>query len=195
MAEERLYPVASVRPDLYEVCVGLVRSLVEHLERIPDVDALITNYRNSTAEQDLRDAGVDLAEIPPEVELDMVRDAAYQMYERSVAQREAVDRTRDEIRRAHNRGDSVATIWTEGENEMWPPYRRVRMSLRTGYAVAVSTRLDADTLTPVFSLEAVALDPGTGEATSEPALTEAREFTDPAEWRAAADELGRRLLA
>ena len=28
----------------------------------------------------------------------------------------------------------------------------------------------------------------------EPALTETREFTDPSEWRDAAEELGRRLL-
>jgi hypothetical protein len=40
----------------------------------------------------------------------------------------------------------------------------------------------------------VALDPETGDAIDEPALTETREFTDPSEWRDAAEELGRRLL-
>ena len=193
-AEERLYPVASVRPDLYEVCVNLVRALAEHLERVPNVDALVTSYRNSTSEKDFAAAGVDLGDIPPEIELDMVRAAGYQMYERKVSQREAIERTRDEIRRAEIRGDQIATIWSEGENEMWPPYRRVRMSLKTGYAVAMSTRLNPSTLTPVFSLDAVALDPETGDAIDEPALTETREFTDPSEWRDAAEELGRRLL-
>lgn len=193
-AEERLYPVASVRPDLYEVCINLVRSLAEYLERVPDVDALVTTYRNSTAEHDFTEAGVDLDSIPPEVELDMVRAAGYQMYERKVSQREAVERTRDEIRRAESRGEQIATIWAEGQNEMWPPYRRVRMSLKTGYAVAMSTQLNPSTLTPVFALDAVALDPETGDATDEPALTETREFTDPSEWHAAAEELGRRLL-
>ena len=31
LGEERLYPVATVRPDLYEAVIGIVRSLVDHL--------------------------------------------------------------------------------------------------------------------------------------------------------------------
>lgn len=183
------------RPDLYEACIGLVRSTVEYLERVPDVDALVTTYLNSAPEPELTEVGVDLTTIPSEIRLELVRDAAYQMRSRQLAQREAVERTRDRIRRARARLEPVATIWTEGDNELWPPYRRIDMSLRTGNAVAVSTSLSPETMTPVFSLEGVVLDPETGEGTGEPPLAPEREYTDPDEWRSAAEALRRDLLS
>ena len=51
--EERLYSVAATRPDLYGACLELVRAVAEHLDGVPDIDALITTYRNSSAERDL----------------------------------------------------------------------------------------------------------------------------------------------
>jgi hypothetical protein len=86
------------------------------------------------------------------------------------------------------------TIWSEGEQELWPPYRRVEMSLASGRAVAVSTSVDPETMTPRFALEALELDPETGEAAGAEPIAPRREFTDPAEWRAAARELRRALL-
>jgi hypothetical protein len=192
--EERLYSVAATRPDLYGTCLELVRAFVAHLERVPDVDALVATYRTSSAEQDLAEAGVEAAGVSPEIRLELVRDAAYQLRERELAQRSALERTQHAIRRARSAGDPVAEVWSEGENEMWPPYRRVQMSLRTGNAVAVSTHL-TPALTPVFALEGVVLDPETGEATGESPLAPQREFTDPEEWRAAAERLRSDLLS
>lgn len=192
--EERLYSVAATRPDLYGACLELVRAVAEHLDGVPDIDALITTYRNSSAERDLAGAGVETAGVSPEIRLDLVRDAAYQHRERELAQRAALERTQDAIRRARAAGEPLAEVWSEGENEMWPPYRRVQMSLRTGNAVAVSTHL-SPTLTQVFALEGVVLDPETGEATGESPLAPQREFTDPEEWRAAAERLRGELLS
>ena len=31
LGEERLYPVATVRPDLYQAVIGVVRALMDHL--------------------------------------------------------------------------------------------------------------------------------------------------------------------
>jgi hypothetical protein len=86
------------------------------------------------------------------------------------------------------------TIWSEGEQELWPPYRRVEMSLASGRAVAVSTMMDPETMMPRFALEGLELDPATGEAASSDPIAPRREFADADEWRAAATELRRALL-
>jgi hypothetical protein len=194
LGEERLYPVATVRPDLYEAVIGIVRSLVDHLAAVPDIDALVVTYRTSVRDAELADAGLTAADIPPEVDRDLVRDAAYQVRARELSQRAATERTETAIRRARAAGEPTATLWSEGERELWPPYRRVEMSLSTGRAVSVSVHMDADTMTPRYVLETLALDPGTGEVVSEEPLVPRREFTDPDEWRAAATELRGRLL-
>ena len=194
LGEERLYPVATVRPDLYEAVIGIVRSLVDHLQSVPDIDALVVTYRTAVRDAELADAGVAVAEIPPEVDRDLVRDAAYQVRSRELLQRAATERTEAAIRRAKAAGEPTVTIWSEGQQEMWPPYRRVEMSLASGLAVAVSTTMDPETMMPRFALEGLELDPATGEAADAEPIAPRREFTDPDEWRAAARELRRAIL-
>ena len=194
LGEERLYPVATVRPDLYEAVIGIVRSLVDHLQSVPDIDALVVTYRTAVRDAELADAGVAVAEIPPEVDRDLVRDAAYQVRSRELLQRAAAERTETAIRRAKAAGEPTVTIWSEGQQEMWPPYRRVEMSLASGLAVAVSTTMDPETMMPRFALEGLELDPATGEAADADPIAPRREFTDPDEWRAAAQELRRAIL-
>jgi hypothetical protein len=194
LGEERLYPVATVRPDLYEAVIGIVRSLVDHLQTVPDVDALVVTYRTAVRDAELADAGVPEADIPPEVDRDLVRDAAYQVRARELHQRAAAEQTATAIRRARAAGEPTVTIWSEGEHDQWPPYRRVEMALGTGRAVAVSTTMDPETMTPRFALEALELDSETGAAADAEPLAPRREFADPDEWRAAAAELRRRLL-
>lgn len=194
LGEERLYPVATVRPDLYEAVVGVVRALDDHLARVPDLDALVITFRESGRDEELAAAGVSLIELSPEIDLDLVRDAAYQMRARELAVRASAEATASAIRRARAAGSPTAVIWAEGERELWPPYRRVEMSVATGRAVAVSTVMDPDTMMPRYAVEGVALDPETGEAVGGEAIAPRREFTDPEQWREAADELRRRLL-
>ena len=88
LGEERLYPVATVRPDLYEAVIGVVRALVDHLAAVPDLDALVVTYRTADRDDGAADAaGVARRDLPPEIDLDLVRDAAYQMRARELAQR------------------------------------------------------------------------------------------------------------
>jgi regulator of protease activity HflC (stomatin/prohibitin superfamily) len=194
VGEERLYPVATVRPDLYEAVIGLVRSLVDHLQSVPDTDALVVTYRTAVRDAELADAGIAEADIPPEVDRDLVRDAAYQVRARELRQRAAVEQAETAIRRARAAGEATVTIWSEGDQELWPPYRRVEMSLASGRAVAVSTTMDPETMTPRFALEGLELDPETGAAAEAEPIAPRREFSDPDEWRAAAQELRRALL-
>ena len=60
--------------------------------------------------------------------------------------------------------------------------------------MAVSTTMDPETMMPRFALEGLELDPETGEAADAEPIAPRREFTDPDEWRAAAQELRRAIL-
>jgi len=194
LGEERLYPVATVRPDLYQAVIGVVRALVDHLSTVPDLDALIVTFRTAGRDEELDAAGVSRLDLSPEIDLDLVRDAAYQARARQLEVRAATERTATAIRRAKSAGEPTAVIWSEGDKELWPPYRRVEMSVSTGNAVAVTTVMDPDTMMPRYALEALALDPENGEALDEEPLSPRREFTDPDEWRAAAEALRAALL-
>ncbi len=195
LGEERLYPVATVRPDLYQAVIGVVRALVDHLSSVPDLDALVVTFRTAGRDEELDAAGVARRDLSPEIDLDLVRDAAYQARARELEVRAAEERTASAIRRARAAGDPTAVIWTEGERELWPPYRRVEMSVASGNAVAVTTLMDPDTMMPRYALEALVLDPESGEALpDEEPLSPRREFTDPDEWRAAAEALRAALL-
>lgn len=195
LGEERLYPVATVRPDLYEAVIGVVRALTDHLATVPDLDALVVTFRTAERDAELDAAGVARRDLSPEIDLDMVRDAAYQARARELEMRAATERTTTAIRRAKAAGQATATIWSEGERELWPPYRRVEMSVTSGNAVAVTTLMDPDTMMPRYALEALVLDPESGEALpDEEPLSPRREFTDPDEWRAAAEALRAALL-
>ena len=192
--EQRLYPVATTRPDLYKSVIGVVRAVADHLAAVPDLDALLTTFRNTDRDAELDAAGVSRLDLSPEIDLDMVRDAAYQVRARELEVRAAAERTETAIRRARAAGEPTAVIWAEGERDLWPPYRRVEMSLTTGRAVAVTTEMDPDTMMPRYAVESLELDPETGAVASDEVLAPRREFTDPDEWRAAAAELRRTLL-
>jgi hypothetical protein len=194
LGEERLYPVVTVRPDLYETCIGLVRSLADHLDRVPDLDALVTSYRTAERDDDFTDAGVDLGELPPEIDLDLVRDAAYQVRARELEARGAAERTQRAIDRARARGEATVVIWSQGESELWPPHRRVEMSVATGRALSLTTELDPERMTPRFVLEALQLDPETGEATDDPPLAPRAEYADADARSEAAGRLRAALL-
>lgn len=193
--EEKLYPVVTVRPDLYETSIGLVRSLADHLGSVPDVDALVTTYRVTDAQEEREAAGLGDTHIPPEVDLGLVRDAAYQVRARELSVREPQERAEQLIRRARTAGEPTASIWDQGEHEDWPPYRRIEMNLDTGRAVATSTELDPDTMTPRYVLEAMQLDPDTGAAAEGQVVLRPRQvFTDRDEWHAATERMRQSLL-
>jgi hypothetical protein len=193
-AEERLYPVVMVRPDLYRTCVGLVRSLADHLEAVPDLDALVATHRAGDPADELREAGIDVEGMPPEIDLVMLRDAGYAVRGRELEQREASEDALRAIQRAARAGEPTAVLWSQGSDERWPPHRRIEMALDTGFAVVETTETSPDTMEPLYVLEAIQLDPETGDQTADAPLAPRREFGDVAERRAAADELRQRLL-
>ena len=193
-SEDRLYPVVTVRTDLYEAAIGIVRSLADYLDGVPDLDALVTSYLASDLAADFAAAGIERASLPPDIDADMARDAAYQLRSRELVQRASFEEAQRAIDRARRAGESAVTVWSHGENELWPPYRRIEMSLATGFAVAVSTELNPDTMGPLFVLEGLQLDPETGDVAGEASVAPRREFTDPDAWRSAAADLRQAML-
>lgn len=191
-SEGRLYPVVTVRPELYQAAIGVVRSLADHLGSVPDLDALVTSYLASNPAADFQAAGIERSQLPPELEDDMLRDAAFQIRSRELTQRASQESTALAIDRARKAGEPTAMLWTNGDDERTPPYRRVEMSLATGFAVSVSTEYNPDTMQPLHVLEGFQLDPDTGTG-AEP-LAPRREFDDVDLWRAAIAELRRSLL-
>ena len=191
-SEGRLYPVVTVRPELYQAAIGVVRSLADHLDGVPDLDALVTSYLASNPAADLEAAGIERESLPPELEEDMLRDAAYQIRSRELVQRASQEGAELAIERARRANAPTAVLWANGGNERMPPYRRVEMSLATGFAVSVSTEYNPDTMQPLYVLEGFQLDPDTG-AGAEP-LAPRREFDDPDAWTSAATVLRQALL-
>lgn len=192
--EERLYPIVMVRPDLYERCAVLVRSIADSLEGVPDTDALVATYRLGDTSTDFARADVVPDDVPQEIDRDLVRDAAYQHRARALAMRAPAEEAERLIRKARADGDGTVVIWSQGENERAPGYRRVEMSVATGHAVISLTELDADTFEPVFVVEGHRLDPDTGESAGDQPFSPRREFTGPEEWRTAIDALRRSVL-
>lgn len=193
-AEERLYPVVTLRPDLYQVAVGAVRAVADHLGPVPDADALVTTYHTTSTVEDLGAAGIDADALPPEVEAGTVRDAAYQLRRRELEMRAASEQAERAIERARRDGTPTAVVWSGGTNELWPPYRHIEMSIATGFAVAAATELNPETLAPLYVLEGIQLDPDTGVGLDERKLVERQEFHDPEAWRTARAELRQTLL-
>lgn len=193
-AEEGLYPIVTTRPDLYEACTDLVRSLTDHLRKVPDLEALVATFRTTDFETDIAQAGIDGTAVSPEIRTDLVRGAAYAMRSRELAGSGQQAATEAAIGRAQRSGAATVTIWAKGENELHPPYRRVEMSLSTGRAVAVSTEISADTMRAVFIATGIQLDPETGEATDDAMLVPEQTFTDLDQWRAAVAALRSSLL-
>lgn len=193
-AENRLYPVINLRPDLYESAVGAVRALADHLASVPDQDALVTSFGATTVTDDLTAAGIDIQTLPREIDRDMVRGAAYQIRSRELTQRAAQEAAARAILRARQSGARTAIVWSYGTNELSPPYRVVEMAVDTGFAVVQTTEIDPDTMRPCFVLEAVQLDPDTGNDEGHDPLVERREFADIDAWRSAAAELRGTLL-
>jgi hypothetical protein len=192
--EERLYPIVMVRPDLYEKSAVLVRSLADSLEGVPDMDALVASYRVGDAPGDFARAEIDPDDVPSEIDRDLVRDAAYNHRARALAMRAPVEEAERLIARAHAAGDPTAILWSQGENEREPGYRRVEMSISTGHAVITLTELDPNTFQPVFVVEGHRLDPATGESAGDQPFAPRREFTDPDEWRTAVSALRQTAL-
>jgi hypothetical protein len=182
-AEERLYPVVMVRPDLYERYISVVRAVADELRSYATLDALIEAFGDS-AEITARVVRAEIISTEG-MDLGLVAGAAFSLRYREVAEEES---RRDAVRRirdARARDESWAIVY-ETRPAALPPYRRLEMRLADGVALHVFVEVDPDTGAPLYGVEVVQLDAQTADWVTDAApLIERETFRDPGAWEAA----------
>ena len=128
-AEEQLYPVVMVRPDLYERSIEFVRSVADELRAFSTPAALLDAFGRAAEiaarvvrRESLATEGVDLA---------LATTAAFSLRYRELVGEVARERAIERIRAARERGDAWVVLHESGTLEQAPavPYRRLEMHL------------------------------------------------------------------
>jgi hypothetical protein len=195
-AEEQLYPVVMVRPDLYQRSIELVRSVADELKAFTTPAALLEGFdraaeiaaeviRRESLEREME--GVDLG---------LATTAAFSLRYRELVGEVARGQAIERIRAARERGDAWVVLHESGALDRAPavPYRRLEMHLATGSGLHLYVQQDPETAAPVYGVEPVQLDPQTGDW-----LHEASQWAEPQllagqePWRELIGELRGRL--
>jgi hypothetical protein len=189
-AENQLYPVVMTRPDLYEHAIQLVRAVADELRSCATPAALVAAYASAVElvadvirRQDLVVEGLDLG---------LATDAAFSLRHREVLDESAREQAMERVQAARERGDEWVLLHESGTLAQAPavPYRRLEMRVRDGAGLHVFVQQDPATAGPLYGVEAVQLDPHTGDWLAEAAAwAPAETFTQPEPWRRLVEEL------
>jgi hypothetical protein len=188
-AEERLYPVVMVRPDLYERSIRMVRATADELAGCLDVAALVQAWAGAAeiVHRAATEAGLDLEGL----DAGLVAGAAFSMRYRELAAGAARSERLARIRAAAEAGEAWVRVEEIGSKETagMVPWTWVEMHVPTGAGLRQTLEADPTTGTPLYSLEVVPLDPATGDRLPVPAdvVTVEESFNDPAAWMAAVE--------
>jgi hypothetical protein len=188
-AEERLYPVVMVRPDLYERAVRMVRVVADELAGCLDLTGL-TKAWGTAAEivhRAAADAGLDLEGL----DAGLIAGAAFSMRYREMAGAAARAERLGRIRAAAEAGEAWVRVEEIGSKETagMVPWIWTEMHVASGAGLRQTLEADPATGAPRYSLEVVPLDPATGDRLPTPPDVVAVEeaFDDPTEWMAAVE--------
>lgn len=191
-AEERLYPVVMVRPDLYTKSIQLVRAVADRLreERTP-ADLLAAYGRAAQLVAEV----VETSGLPAEeLDLALVAGAAFSLRHRELVSESQRAEAIRRIQQAKERGERWAVIYETDPGMLPMPYRRLEMHLPSGAGLHAFVEEDPATSGPLYGVEAVQLDPATGDWEADAApLAERRTFGSPGEWQQAIEDLREHL--
>ena len=188
-AEERLYPVVMVRPDLYERSIRMVRATVDELAGCLDVGALVEAWDGAAeiVHRAATGAGLDLDEL----DAGLIAGAAFSLRYRELAASASRAERLQRIRAAAEAGEAWVRVEEIGSRETagMVPWTWVEMHVPTGAGLRQTLEADPLTGTPLYSLEVVPLDPATGDRLPVPAdvVTVEESFNHPTEWMAAVE--------
>ena len=188
-AEERLYPVVMVRPDLYERSIRMVRVVVDELTGCLDLPALVNEWGEAAeiVNRAATEAGLDLEGL----DAGLIAGAAFSMRYRELAGAASRAERLGRIRAAADAGESWVRVEEIGSRETagMMPWTWVEMHVPTGAGLRQTLEADPMTGAPRYSLEVVPLDPATGDRLPVPEDVVAVEesFADPTEWMAAVE--------
>jgi hypothetical protein len=188
-AEERLYPVVMVRPDLYERSVRMVRAVADELAGCLDLAALVKAW-GTAAEIVHRAAGgggLDLEGL----DAGLIAGAAFSMRYRELAGAAARAERLGRIRAAAEAGEAWVRVEEIGSRDTagMVPWSWIEMHVASGAGLRQTLEADPTTGAPRYSLEVVPLDPTTGDRLPTPPDVVAVEesFDDPTEWMTAVE--------
>ncbi len=193
-AEERLYPVVMVRPDLYERAVELVRAVADELRSCTELSALVKAWREAAqiVYRAATEEGLDLTGL----DAGLVAGAAFSLRYRELAWPAAREQRSARVREAVERGEEWVRVQETGSMETagMVPWSWVEMHVPSGAGLRQTIEADPDTGAARFRLERVALDSATGLPLGEADdLGVEESFEDRAEWTAAVDALRREI--
>jgi hypothetical protein len=183
-AEERLYPVIMVRPDLYERAVRMVRVVADELAGCLDLPALAAAWSGAadTVHRSATAAGLDLDGLDP----GLIAGAAFSMRYRELAGAAARNERLGRIQAAAAAGEAWVRVEEIGSRETagMMPWSWIEMHVPSGAGLRQTLEADPMTGAPRYSLEIVPLDPATGDRLPiPPDVTPLVEsFDDPTEW-------------
>jgi hypothetical protein len=193
-AEERLYPVVMVRPDLYQRSVELVRAVADELRSCTDVAGLVRAWADA-ADIVYRASSVALL---PLADLDhgLVAGAAFMVRYRELAWPAAREDRINRVREAAERGDAWVKVDETGSKETagMMPWSWVEMHVATGAGLRQTIEADPATGAPRYRLGVVWLDRETGDPLPGPDEISVEEsFADRAEWTTAVESRRRQI--
>lgn len=185
-AEARLYPVAMTRPEIYARALTLIQEIVAELAPLAGVEELADAFEDAAGitARAVERSGV----LTQDVDLGLAAGAAFALRYRTIVVSVARDDALERIRAAAEAGAGWVTVVQSGDASAGPYVRR-EMHLPDGKALQASVELDAETGERRFGLEALRLDPDSGEPVDPPSAREPRAFDDQAEWDRAIDAL------
>ena len=192
-AEQRLYPVIMLRPDLYQRAVELVRKVADELASCADLAALVRAWPDAT---DIVYRASSLALLPlADLDVRLVAGASFSMRYRELAgPAERADRLARVAAAAESGGWVLVSETGSPASAAVVPWVRVEMHAPTGTGLSQTVEADPETGAAYFRLEVLRLDPATGERL-EPAgdLAMEESFEDRAEWTAAIEARRRQI--
>jgi hypothetical protein len=188
-AEERLYPVVMVRPDLYGRSVRMVRAVADELTGCLDLPELAKAWDSAAdiVHRAATDAGLDLEGL----DAGLLAGAGFSMRYRELATAASRSERLNRIRAAADAGEAWVRVDEIGSRETagMVPWTWVEMHVASGAGLRQTLEADPMTGAPRYSLEVVPLDPATGDPLPVPpdvaAATET--FDEPADWMAAVE--------
>jgi hypothetical protein len=188
-AEERLYPVVMVRPDLYERSVRMVRAVTDALAGCLDLPALVEAWGSAAdiVHRAATEAGLDLDGL----DAGLLAGAGFSMRYRELATAASRSERLGRIRAAAEAGEAWVRVEEIGSKETagMVPWTWVEMHVPSGAGLRQTLEADPMTGAPLYSLEVVPLDPATGDQLPVPpdVATVQESFGDPTEWMAAVE--------
>lgn len=188
-AEERLYPVVMVRPDLYERAVRMVRVVADELAGCLDLPALVNAWAGAAeiVHRAATDAGHDLEGL----DAGLIAGAGFSMRYRELASAVARNERLGRIQAAAESGEAWVRVEEIGSRETagMVPWSWIEMHVPSGAGLRQTLEADPMTGAPKYSLELVPLDPATGDRLPTPPDVASVEesFDNPADWMAAVE--------